>query len=438
MKIAIVGAGISGLGAALALKDDHDIMVFEKQARPGGHANTARIHYPLASGGTREIAVDTGFIVYNEKTYPNLCGLFDYLDVETEWSDMSLGFSIDNGRIEWAGDNLNKIFGQRRNLFRPRFIGMAREVLRFNEMALADLEGGIEDGIGLGDWLDAHGFSEEFRSWYLYPMAGAIWSTRSAAIADFSARALFGFYENHELFAGLGDAVQWRTVTGGSRRYVEKAMAALGDRVTLGAQIVSVRDGGWLDFADGSDAQFDQVILATHSDEALALRGDADAQTRALLAAIRYASNRAFLHRDASLMPKRRRVWSSWNALTGGDAEANGASLTYWMNRLQNIDRVTPLFVTLNPVREPDPDLTFLSVEYAHPQYDTAAFAAQTAFDSVQGRGGIWYAGAWLGYGFHEDGLRAGARVAEALGSRPDWVRDTGKPIPSAVRMAAE
>lgn len=438
MKIAVVGAGISGLGAALALKDDHDVTVFEKQNRPGGHANTAFIDYPMADGGTRKVAVDTGFIVYNRKTYPNLCGFFDHLGVETEWSDMSLGFSIDEGNVEWACDNLNKIFAQRRNLFRPSFIRMARQVLKFNEEALADFHAGMDGDLSISDWLDARGYTEEFKRWYLYPMAGAIWSTRSSDVAAFSARALFGFYENHELFAGLGGAVQWRTVTGGSRQYVEKVVAALGERVQLGADIASVESGGRIRFGDGSEQVFDQVILATHSDEALALRHDADTETRDLLSAIRYAPNTAFLHRDESLMPRNKRTWSSWNAVTGGNAEAKGASLSYWMNHLQNIDNATPLFVTLNPVREPDPALTFLSVDYAHPQYDSAAFAAQAAFDSIQGRDGIWYAGAWLGYGFHEDGLRAGVRIADALGSRPDWVKDVGVPIQSSYRMAAE
>ncbi len=437
MKIAIIGAGISGLGAALALKDDHDVTVFEKQQRPGGHANTATVAYPMPDGAARDVAVDTGFIVYNEKTYPNLCGFFDHLSVETEWSDMSLGFSIDGARVEWACDNLNKIFAQRRNIFRPSFIRMARQVLKFNDEALAEFKAGMDGDISIEDWLDARGYSEEFKLWYLYPMAGAIWSTRSSAVADFSARALFGFYENHELFAGLGGAVQWRTVTGGSRQYVDKVMAVLGDRVRLGADVVRVENGGRVVFGDGAEQQFDQVIIAAHSDEALALRPDADEETRALLSAIRYAPNTAYLHRDESLMPRNKLTWSSWNAMTGGDAEAKGASLSYWMNRLQNIDKATPLFVTLNPVREPDPDLTFLSVDYAHPQYDAAAFAAQDSFDAVQGRGGIWYAGAWLGYGFHEDGLRAGVRVANALGSRPDWVKDVGAPM-AAARMAAE
>lgn len=438
MKIAVIGAGISGLGAAMALKGDHDVTVFEKQSRLGGHANTALVDYPLGDGRTKEIAVDTGFIVYNRKTYPNLCGFFDHLGVETEWSDMSLGFSIDGGRIEWAGDNLNKIFAQRRNLIRPSFIKMAREVLKFNDEALGDFHTGMNGDLSIGDWLDTRGYSDEFKRWYLYPMAGAIWSTRSTAIADFSARALFGFYENHELFAGLGGAVQWRTVTNGSRQYVEKVANELGERIKLNAETVSVEGTGVVHFSDGSSEKFDEVILATHSNEALALRSDADGETKDLLSAIRYAPNKAYLHRDENLMPRNKRAWSSWNALTGGTAESKGASLSYWMNRLQNIDMATPLFVTLNPEQAPDPDLTFLSVEYAHPQYDAAAFAAQDRFDAIQGRNGIWYAGAWLGYGFHEDGLRAGVRVTEALGSRPAWVADTGIPIRSETLRAAE
>lgn len=438
MKIAIIGSGISGIGAALALMDSHDVEVFEQQDRAGGHANTQVVDYPMADGSTRRIPVDTGFIVYNRKTYPNLCAFFDHLEVETEWSDMSLGFSVDSGHVEWACDSLNKVFAQRRNIVRPSFIRMARQVLRFNNEAAEALKTGMDDAVSIGDWLDTRGYSEEFRRWYLYPMAGAIWSTRSADIAAFSARALFGFYENHELFAGLGGAVQWRTVTGGSREYVTRATAQLGERLHLGAEVVSVENGPRVRFSDGTTREFDQVLLATHSDEALALRSDADDETRNLLSAIRYAPNQAYLHRDTSLMPKRPLTWSSWNALTGGDAETKGASLTYWMNRLQNIDRTTPLFVTLNPAREPDPALTFSVTEYAHPQYDTAAFAAQDTFDSVQGRGGIWCAGAWLGYGFHEDGLRAGVRVANALGSRPDWAKDVGAPMEPAPSMAAE
>ena len=445
MKIAIVGAGIAGMGAALALAERHEVALFEQADRAGGHANTREIDYPLEGGGSERIAVDTGFIVYNEKTYPNLVSMFDMLGTETQWSDMSLGFSIDDGRVEWAGDNLNKIFGQRRNLLRPSFIRMARAVLRFNRDAVEALEEGVGDE-SIGGWLDARGYSDDFRQLYLYPMAGAIWSTRSADVADFPARALFGFYRNHELFAGLDDAVQWRTVAGGSQRYVAQVRERLGGRMRLGNAVASVipdAGGVQLRLSDGTEERFDHAVLAVHSDEALTLVPNADGETRRLLGAVRYAPNIAWLHRDRRLMPQRERVWSSWNAITGeapdgGDAERHGASVTYWMNRLQGIDRSMPLFVSLNPAAPPDPALTFATVDYAHPQYDAAAFDAQEAMDAVQGRQGLWFAGAWLGYGFHEDGLRSGLRVAEALGARPGWVRDTGTKLRPAEALAAQ
>lgn len=429
-RIAIIGSGISGIGAALALAPHYDVTLFEKDGRLGGHANTARIDYPMP-GGAVPIDVDTGFIVYNEKTYPNLTAFFAHYDVPTEWSDMSLSFTVDDGRIEWAADNLDKIFAQRRNILRPSFIGAMRSVLRFNREAQAVLASDEAHDTPISEWLDARGYSDAFKRLYLYPMAGAIWSTRSADIAAFPARSLFAFYENHDLFAGLGDAVQWRTVTGGSRSYVECAAAILGERVRMNAPVTSVTSRGGdvtVTLNSGEQQVFDQAILATHSDEALALRPDADEETRTLLGQVKFTPNRAVLHRDASLMPKTRKAWSSWNTRVGGVADAS-ASLTYWMNRLQNIDTAMPLFVTLNPPRDPAPGTIFGEYEYAHPFFDNNAFDAQARFDRVQGRGGIWHAGAWLGYGFHEDGLRSALRVVEALGVQPDWARDTGQPI---------
>ena len=435
-RIAIIGSGISGIGAALALGPHHDVTLFEKDGRLGGHANTARIVYPAADGPVR-VDVDTGFIVYNEKTYPNLTAFFAHFEVPTEWSDMSLSFTVDGGRIEWAADNLDKIFAQRHNILRPSFVGAMRSVLRFNREAQAALASADPHDEPISEWLDARGYSDAFKRLYLYPMAGAIWSTRSADIAAFPARSLFAFYENHDLFAGLGDAVQWRTVSGGSRSYVTRAAAVLGDRVRMNAPVASVTsgDGVTVTLEDGTSERFDQAIIATHSDEALALRPDADAETRALLAQVKFTPNRAVLHRDPSLMPRTRKAWSSWNTVVGGAADTT-ASLTYWMNRLQNIDTAMPLFVTLNPHRDPDPDLTFGEYSYAHPFFDTGAFGAQAGFDRVQGRGGIWHTGAWLGYGFHEDGLRSALRVVEALGVRPEWARDTRAPILAAQAAA--
>ncbi len=429
-RIAIIGSGISGIGTALALAPHHDITLFEKDDRLGGHANTVEIDYPTTTGPV-PLRVDTGFIVYNEKTYPNLTAFFAHYGVQTEWSDMSLSFTVDGGRIEWAADNLDKIFAQRRNILRPSFVTAMRSVLRFNREAQAALASDQAHDEAISDWLDARGYGEAFRRLYLYPMAGAIWSTRSADIAAFPARNLFAFYENHDLFAGLGDAVQWRTVTGGSRSYVEKASAILGDHVRRNTPVSAVTtgpDGATVALANGEHISFDQVVMATHSDEALALRPDADDDTRALLSAIRFTPNRAVLHRDETMMPRIRKTWSSWNTRVGGDADQS-ASLTYWMNRLQNIDNEKPLFVTLNPARDPAAGTIFSEHEYAHPFFDRAAFEAQRNFDRIQGRGGIWYTGAWLGYGFHEDGLRSAVRVAAALGITPEWAKDGGVPI---------
>jgi hypothetical protein len=440
MRIAVVGAGISGLGAALALSRSHEVWLIEKAQRFGGHANTVTVDH----GGT-EIAVDTGFIVYNEANYPNLSALFRHLDVPTHWSDMSFGFSLGNGAMEYACDSVDKLFAQRRNLLNPRFIAGVRDILRFNGTAPGELDAGALDGLSLGEWLERKGFSAWFRDCFLLPMGGAIWSTPAGRILDFPARGFVAFFRNHDLMTGLAPARRWRTVTGGSRAYVERLIRALGPRARaragLGAAAVG-RQGGRpvVRFADGSEAAFDQVVLATHAPEALRLIAAPGPEERAILGAFRTTPNRAILHADAALMPRRRRVWSSWNFLSEGAARdaASPPAVTYWMNRLQGLPARHPLFVSLNPRREPDPALVFGSFAYDHPAYDAAAFAAQEALDAIQGRGGIWYAGAWTGYGFHEDGLRAGLRVAAALGARPDWAVDIGAPMATPLARAAE
>jgi len=316
MKLAVIGSGISGIGAALALSERHDVVLLERDTRLGGHANTVEIDYPHPKGGLRNIAVDTGFIVYNRKTYPNLCSLFAHLNVPTEWSDMSLSFSVDGGKTEWAADNVDKVFAQRSNLLRPKFLRAVSEILRFNKCASETLESCGNDDETLGAWLDRNRFGEAFRKIYLYPMAGAIWSTRSDDIAEFPARALFGFYKNHDLLIGIGDAVQWRTVVGGSREYVRRAAQALGPRIRLGVDVWKVEPthpGVMVHIKGEESERFDGVVLATHSDQALTLNSDAEPQTRHLLESIRYTANRAVLHRDPSLMPKRQKCWSSWN-----------------------------------------------------------------------------------------------------------------------------
>ncbi len=438
MKIAIVGAGISGIGAALALADSHDVTLIEKDARFGGHANTVEVDYDGA-----QIAVDTGFIVYNQRNYPNLCGLFEHLNTPTKWSDMSFGFSLDGGTFEYACDDLDKIFAQRRNLLNPGFLRAFRDMMRFIRKAPADMDAGALAGLSLGQWIEQNGFGPYFRERFILPMGGAIWSTPSDRMQDFPAESFVNFFRNHDLLTGLGDAMQWRTVDGGSRQYVQRALALLGPRARAGLEVVQVsRAGGRpeLTYADGATEVFDQVLLASHSDQNLAMLADADAVERALLSAIQYAPNRAVLHRDPALMPKRRKVWSSWNFMSQGFEQDAGrpAAVSYWMNRLQGLDPARDLFVSLNPTFEPDPDKVFASFEYAHPQFDQAVFSAQAAFDVIQGRGGVWHAGAWLGYGFHEDGLKAGLRVAAALGAAPAWAADLGEPIGGAFAAAAE
>ena len=413
MKIAVIGGGISGLGCAYALKDHHDVSLFEKDDRLGGHAHPMTIDYDGVP-----IAVDTGFIVYNTRNYPNLVGLFEALGVETASTDMSFGFAGDG--LEWSSTFPGGVFAQKRNLARPAFLRMLADIARFNRLAAADLAAGRLEGLTLGGYLRLRGFSTEFERRYLLPMGAAIWSASEAGMAEAPAKSVVRFFANHSLLQMVQPA--WRTVKHTSRAYVERMAAILGPRIRLGVSAASVRRttrGVTLHTTDGQVQRFDQVVMACHSDQALRLVEDADAEERAFIGAVRYAPNQAFLHRDLSLMPRRRAAWASWNYLRrDGD---HPPAVTYWMNRLQHIDPARPLFISLNPAEAPDPALTFGRYDYDHPQFDTASLAAQRRFGRIQGRGGIWYAGAWLGHGFHEDGLTAGLRVAMALGGAVPW-----------------
>jgi len=413
MKIAVVGAGVAGLGCAYALKDDHRITLFEQDHRLGGHAHGVTIDYD----GTA-IDVDTGFIVFNQRNYPNFVGLLDHLGVRTTPTDMSFAFS---GRgVEWSSNFPVGVFAQKRNLVSPTFLGMLADIGRFNRTALVDLEAGRLEGLTLGGYLRLRGFGAAFETHYLLPMGAAIWSTTEAGVEAAPAESFVRFFANHNLLQMVQPA--WRTVAGSSRAYVAPLAQRLGGRVRPGVGAISVRRrsaGVEISRTDGVIERFDQVVLACHSDQALRLVADADAEERAFLGAIRFAPNRAYLHRDLALMPRRRAAWGSWNYLhqEGGAPSA----VTYWMNRLQAIDANRPLFVSLNPPQPPDPKLTFAEYSYDHPQFDTPSLAAQRRFGRIQGRGGVWYAGAWLGHGFHEDGLTAGLRVAMALGGRTPW-----------------
>ncbi len=420
LSVAVVGSGISGLSAAWLLSQGHEVTLFEADRRVGGHSNTV-----LAPTEGASIPVDTGFIVYNEATYPNLTALFKHLGVATQATDMSFAVSLDGGRLEYAGTDLAGLFVQRKNLFSPRYWAMLRDLLRFYREAPRDLPRLGDET--LASYLDRNGYGHAFRNDHLYPMAAAIWSTPAGAVGDYPARAFIRFCENHGLLK-VTDRPIWRTVTGGSRSYVAKITAPYARRITTGRPVTRVErtgSGVILHSRDGELGRFDQVVLACHADQALRLIAQPTAQESATLGAFRYSVNEAVLHRDHGLMPVRRKAWASWNYLADS-ARPDALSVTYWMNRLQNIDEQHPLFVTLNPIHAPRRETVIHRETYEHPLFDQAAMAAQERLWDLQGEGGLWFAGAYFGAGFHEDGLQAGLAVAEALGGvrRPWTVKD--------------
>lgn len=420
-RIAVVGAGISGLGAAWALSRHHDVTVFEAAARPGGHSNTVEVDYDGAP-----IAVDTGFIVFNNRNYPNLQALFAQLNVPSVKSDMSFSVSVGDadrpGRLEWSGDNLRTLFAQKRNLFNLRFHRMWLDILRFNPSAASDLDSGRLAGSSLGEYLTRQRYGDGFMLDYLLPMGAAIWSTPLAGMMEFPAETFVRFFNNHGLLS-VGDRPQWYTVRGGSREYVRRVIADMTAVLRLSRPVRAVRrhSSGVTVLLDGEAQPFDHVVLACHADQALALLGDqATAAERDLLSCFRFQQNRAVLHRDPAQMPRRRQVWASWNYLSEPRRDLQRrVGLTYWMNRLQAIDHRYPLFVTLNPVREPAAGSVFAEFSYEHPLFDRAAIAAQARLDEVQGRDRLWFCGAWCRYGFHEDGFTSALEVARRMGAPP-------------------
>ncbi|MGV3512530.1 MAG: NAD(P)/FAD-dependent oxidoreductase [Novosphingobium sp.] len=415
LDIAVVGSGISGLSAAWLLSKRHRVTLFEAAERLGGHSNTVE-----AAG----VPVDTGFIVYNEHTYPNLTALLAHLGVPTRETVMSFGVSLDNGKLEYSGD-LRGLFAQKRNLVSPRFWSMLRDLVRFYKAAPRDLP---EMGdLGLGAYLDGLGCGPAFRDDHLYPMAAAIWSTPVHDIPHHPAAAFVRFFENHGLLQ-FRERPRWRTVEGGSREYVKRISAPFIDGIRLSSRVHRVRrlpEKVQIDAGRGWE-EFDHVVIASHADHSLAMLTDADAEEQRLLGAFPYRHNEAVLHADARLMPKRRRVWSAWNYAARRNDETQQLSVTYWMNRLQNLPTQKALFVTLNPIEEPAPSLVFQRESYDHPVFDAAAVAAQKQLWSLQGRRRTWFCGAWFGAGFHEDGLQSGLAVAEQLGGlrRPWTVAD--------------
>lgn len=425
MRIAVIGSGIAGSSAAWALSQEHLVTVFERDLRLGGHSHTVDIDYD----GTR-VSVDTGFIVYNEHNYPDLTALFAHLGVETLASDMGFSVSADGGKFEWCGrgigilETLDGVFAQRRNIFRPSHLWMLREMSRFNRESLKDLQAGNLAGKSLGDYLIERKYSLRLVHDYLVPMGAAIWSTPVDRMLDFPAENFVAFFDNHRLLHI--DRPVWRTVRGGSRNYVEKLATHFRSRLHLGTgaeRIERTRNGVIVTDTSGNSHTFDQIVIAAHSDQALRMLGDASDAEREILGAIKYRPNDVYLHRDTRLMPKRKRAWTSWNFLReGARGEPGGdVAVTYCMNVLQGIDSSMPLFVSLNPPFAPAPEMTFARFTCEHPQFDATAFAAQKKLDSIQGARRTWFCGAWTGYGFHEDGLRSGLNVAQALGAAIPW-----------------
>lgn len=422
MRIAVIGTGISGNSAAwsLAVSSGHDVTVYEQDKRLGGHSATVDIDYD----GTK-IAVDTGFIVYNELNYPNMTQLFAHLGVETEISEMSFSVSARGGAFEWSGRTrnvLDGLFARRRNIVSPGYLRMLGEVMKFNKAVIIHRKQGRLAGLSLGEYIAQERYSKRFRDDYLVPMGAAIWSTPAAKMLDFPAESFVTFFENHRLLHWNRPA--WRTVTGGSRSYVEKLTESFRHRVRLGMGVTAVkRDDFGVDITDtsGETLRYDQVVIAAHSDQALAMLADADADETSILGAIGYSPNDVWLHRDPRFMPKRKAAWSAWNVLKSEDQNAD-ICVTYWMNVLQpSIDQRHPLFVTLNPPAEPNADLVFGRFSYDHPQYDGAALQAQRDLERIQGRRRTYFCGAWTGYGFHEDGLTSGLSIAERLGGVVPW-----------------
>ena len=427
-KIAIIGSGVSGLGAAWALRDKADVTVFEKSSRPGGHACTHSFDYD----GTA-LNVDLGFIVYNGLNYPNLIGFFEALDVQTEASDMS--FSVtDPAGWTWAS-TVTGIFAQKRNLLSLRFHRFWQTILKFNDLARTELAADAVHDTTLGAWLDRHGFDNDFRLNYILPMGAAIWSTPEERMLDYPAKSFFQFFDNHRLMHK--ERPEWRTVSGGSRSYVSKVAGILGSRLRLNTGVSKVHPFGdkvAVVLASGAAEMFDDVILAGHSDESLKLVERDYENAAFFLRSVRYRPNTIYLHRDPALMPGRKAAWASWNVIK----QANGdICLTYWMNRLQNIDPKKPVFITLNPETPPAPGLTFHEYSFDHPQFDAAAEAAVRSIKRMQGQDGLWFAGAWMGRGFHEDGLKSGLAPALSLGGQVPW-EAKGVDIVTAGRNSSE
>jgi len=418
-RIAVIGSGISGASAAWLLKDSADVQLFEADDRFGGHTHTYQVQE-----GHKTHAIDTGFMVFNKPNYPILTALIDHLNLSSYSTSMSFSVSIDKGRLEYAGSGISALFSQKSNLVNPTFWRMLSDIMKFNRVADEMVRDNSVAETSLATMLNAHGFSDAFRHDYLYPMAAAIWSCPCEKIAEFPARSFLQFFFNHGLIK-LKDRPHWLTLEGGASSYMNKLIHDLGDSACKSQRVIAIHrntNDVELVFIDGDRQNFDEVVLACHSDQALSLLVDPLPGEVSVLSAIPYQVNKVYLHTDQKLMPKRKSVWSSWNYLGYRHADQSMAvSVSYWMNSLQRIDSDTNYFVSLNPPEMPREEKVIASFTYDHPVFEQGALQAQQMLSAVQGKDRVWFAGAWTGYGFHEDGLRSGVEVARALGATIPW-----------------
>ncbi len=418
-RVAVIGSGIAGLAAARGLARHARVTLYEAGDHFGGHAHTVDV----TQGGVTH-GVDCGFLVFNERTYPRLVALFAELGVETADSEMSFSAQVPDAGIEWGGSSLGSVFAQRANLLRPAFLRMLADVVRFNRVATAlavDGAGSDANDASVGDFLDAQRFSAAFRDWYFLPMIGCIWSCPTEQMLRFPVATLLRFCHNHGLLQ-IADRPQWRTVRGGSRAYVDKMLASIAD-ARLNAPVRRVRRlpmGGADVTTDRGTERFDAIVLAAHSEQSLALLADPTDDERDVLGAIRFQPNRAILHTDIGVLPRRKAAWAAWNyerARHGTDPEP-AVCLHYLINRLQPLPFATPVIVSLNPVSEPDVAAVHGEFHYAHPVFDRRALAAQKRLPALQGRADTWFCGAWTGYGFHEDGVVSGLAASDGVIAR--------------------
>jgi predicted NAD/FAD-binding protein len=439
MKIAVIGAGISGLGAAWLLQRHHDVTLYEADRRLGGHAHTVDIALPSLSGHPQNLSVDTGFIVYNEKNYPHLTRLFEALDVRTSPSDMSFSVSLGDGKLEYAGSGRG-LLAQPSNLLKPGYWHMMHDITRFYREAPALLDAGPQaNDIALGDYLRREGYSHRFIYDHLLPMGAAIWSSTLNDMMDFPLISFVRFFNNHGLLS-YSNRPGWRTVTNGSRSYVDKLIADFHGRVLSDRSVSGIkRSGSGVVVTDktGAVETYDQVVLACHADQALAMLRDAAAEEHEALRSFRYQRNQAVLHLDQSLMPRRRQCWASWNYLAERSRQlGRRVSVTYWMNSLQPLQTDVPVLLSLNPLSKPRRGTVLGEFSYDHPQFDLHALRAQEQLGAIQGVRRTWFCGSYCGYGFHEDGLEAGFAVARALGAAAPWDRDVISVSPAAIHAA--